>query len=64
DCTRGQDYSNTVTAMYAGSAAFALAGTISYIVGAGQAARARQHKVEVTPVVSLNGGTLQLRYTF
>jgi tetratricopeptide (TPR) repeat protein len=64
DCTRGQQYSNTVTAMFVGSAAFAIAGTISYIVGAGQSARARERAVQVTPVVSLNGGSLQLRYTF
>ena len=64
DCTRGQQYSNTVTAMFVGSAAFAIAGTISYIVGAGQQARARERAVQVTPVVSLNGGSLQLRYTF
>jgi hypothetical protein len=66
DCSRGQDYSNTVTAMFVGSAAFAVAGTLSYLVGAGQASRARERdrKLQVTPVVSLNGAALQLRYTF
>jgi hypothetical protein len=62
DCNRGQQYSNVVTGMFVSSAAFAIAGTISYIVGAGQAARAR--RVQATPVATRDGAGFQLRYTF
>jgi tetratricopeptide (TPR) repeat protein len=62
DCTRGEQYSAATTAMFVGSAAFAVAGTISYIVGARQAARARG--VEVMPAVSYTSAQLQLRIPF
>ncbi|MCU1278377.1 MAG: hypothetical protein JWM53_1923 [bacterium] len=64
DCTRGQQFSNTVTGMFVASAAFAIAGTISYIVGAGRSSRARERPLQVTPVANRDGGGFQLRYTF
>jgi hypothetical protein len=62
DCNSGQRYSDATTAMLVGSAAFAVAGTVAYIVGARQASRARG--VEVAPAVSLNSAALQLRFPF
>ena len=62
DCNSGRQYADATTAMFVSGAALAAAGTVSYILGARQAARARG--VEVRPAVSLNGAALQLRFPF
>jgi hypothetical protein len=61
DCNRGQQYSAATTALFVSSAAFGIAGTIAYVVGAKQAAR---HHVEVAPAISYNAAALQLRFRF
>ena len=65
DCTRGQQFSSAATALSVVGVALGIAGTISYVVGARQAARVRERApVELRPVVGRTGGSLQLRYTF
>ncbi len=64
DCTRGQQLSDATTALFVGSVALGVAGTIAYAVGARQSARARERTLALTPVVGWTGGGLQLRYRF
>jgi tetratricopeptide (TPR) repeat protein len=62
DCNRGRQYADATSAMFATSTALAVAGTISYIIGAHQAKRARA--VEVRPALSLSEASLTLRFPF
>jgi hypothetical protein len=60
DCTRGQQFSDATTGLLVSSAALAVAGTVSYIIGARQSKR----RVEIAPAVSLRAASLQLRFPF
>jgi tetratricopeptide (TPR) repeat protein len=62
DCNRGQQYSAATTGLFVSSLALGVAGTVSYILGARQARRARG--VELAPAVSLRSAALQLRFPF
>ncbi|HEY2748075.1 MAG TPA: hypothetical protein VGL86_25805 [Polyangia bacterium] len=63
-CNRGQQYSDATTALFVGGAALAVAGTVSYIIGARKASRARERDVAVAPVLGPSLAGLQLRATF
>jgi hypothetical protein len=64
DCKRGEQLSAATTAMFVGSAAFAAAGTVAYLIGTRQSSRARERALSVTPIVGWSTAGLQLRYSF
>jgi tetratricopeptide (TPR) repeat protein len=61
DCNHGQQYSAATTGLFASGVALAAAGTIAYVVGAKQSAKAR---IEVAPAISYNAAALRLRFPF
>lgn len=64
DCNRGSQWAGATTGLWVASAAFAAAGTVSWIVGVRQADRARERPLTIAPVVGPTIAGLHLRYTF